>query len=331
MTTERVQRTGSLWAITSYFNPCGYEQKLANYRVFRQRLAAPLVCVELSYADGFELGPADADILVQLRGDAIMWQKERLLNVGLEHLPGACEVVAWLDGDVVFERDDWPELAIDGLREHQLIHLFRERHDLSRSATASGLDLGAVDLRTTSLAHRMQTGETEPDDFRRSNSRAERGTTTGLAWAARREVVAQHGLYDACIVGGGDRVITCAAIGKFDWGIASKLMNEKQGRYYVSWARPFFEAVQGRIGSIRGRAYHLWHGDVRSRRYRQRHEGFGRYDFDPYEDIALDPAGFWRWSSDKPEMHAYIRDYFYGRDEDGAGDRSPPSRSDGYT
>ena len=44
-------------------------------------------------------------------------------------------------------------------------------------------------------------------------------------------------------------------------------------------------------------------------------EVFGEEGFRP--DIALDDVGVWRWNSDKPAMHAYVRDYFAARKEDG--------------
>ena len=49
----------------------------------------------------------DADLLVQLRGGDVLWQKERLLNLGLKTLPDGCDKVAWIDGDVLFARPDW--------------------------------------------------------------------------------------------------------------------------------------------------------------------------------------------------------------------------------
>ena len=94
----------SLSAITCYFNPVGYRRRLENYRIFRQRLKAPLVTVELSFGGGFHLSSQDADILVQLRSPSILWQKERLLNVALKS-PGRCNKVAWLDCDILFEND----------------------------------------------------------------------------------------------------------------------------------------------------------------------------------------------------------------------------------
>jgi hypothetical protein len=62
-----------LWAITSYFNPVGYTRRLANYRLFRERLAVPLVTVELSFNGRFELREDDADILAQFHSTHVMW------------------------------------------------------------------------------------------------------------------------------------------------------------------------------------------------------------------------------------------------------------------
>src|SRR5258705_5930755 len=82
------------WAITSYFNPARYRRKLSNFKVFRKHLTVPLVAVELAYSNDFELQEQDADILVQLRGGAVLWQKGRLVNVALIALPPGCAMVA---------------------------------------------------------------------------------------------------------------------------------------------------------------------------------------------------------------------------------------------
>ncbi len=41
------------------------------------------------------------------------------------------------------------------------------------------------------------------------------------------------------------------------------------------------------------------------------------FDFDPKADIALDHNGCWEWSSDKPELHRRVKQYFASRKEDG--------------
>src|SRR5690349_10101249 len=81
-----------LWAITSYFNPLDYRRRRQNYRAFRERLPLPLLTVELAYRSP-ELAAGDADLLVQLRGRDVMWQKERLLNIAVARLPPECDRV----------------------------------------------------------------------------------------------------------------------------------------------------------------------------------------------------------------------------------------------
>ena len=105
-------RAGTLWAITSYFNPAGYQRRLANFRQFRERLAVPLVAVELAY------GP---DSQLKQGGQDVMWQKERLLNLALQSLPDGCKNVAALDCDVIFGTDDWPERATQALRRSVIL------------------------------------------------------------------------------------------------------------------------------------------------------------------------------------------------------------------
>jgi hypothetical protein len=68
---------GSLWVVTSFFNPAGYRRKLANFRRFRERLGTPLVAVELGFGGRFSLDRRDADILVRVQDGDVLWQKER--------------------------------------------------------------------------------------------------------------------------------------------------------------------------------------------------------------------------------------------------------------
>ena len=91
-------------AVTSYFNPMKSRRRLANYRTFRSRLDVPLVTVELAFDGQFELTSGDADHLIQLSGGDIMWQKERLLNIGIKSIPSAVKNFAWIDCDILFGR-----------------------------------------------------------------------------------------------------------------------------------------------------------------------------------------------------------------------------------
>jgi hypothetical protein len=143
------------------------------------------------------------------------------------------------------------------------------------------------------------------------------GSTCGLAWAGRKDLLNEYGLYDACIVGSCKIAIFSAAVGVFDQFAKSVEMNERRAEHYVAWAKPFFNRIRGRVGWILGRIFHLWHGDLRNRGYPKRHHLFAQFDFDPFTDIAVDQNGCWRWNSEKREMQAFVRYYFESRKEDG--------------
>jgi hypothetical protein len=306
-----------LWAITSYFNPSGYTTRLANYRRFRAELNVPLITVEASVDGRFQLEQKDAEILVQRTAHDVLWQKERLLNVALEFLPADCREVAWIDCDVVFNRKDWPEQVRVALESHSLIQLFSERCNLGQRR-ASEPD-GGGEFVVQAIAASIAAGRAAPEDLRDPDAPVTRGVTAGLAWAASRESLDGHGFYDACILGSGDRVMLCAAVGEPGYAEGALQMTTRHAEHYRAWAKRFSAAMSGGVGSIDGQIFHLWHGDLRDRNYAKRYEGLRRFCFDPFKDLTLDRAGCWRWSSPKRAMHEYVRTYFESRREDGRG------------
>ena len=305
-----------LWAVTSYFNPMGYARRLANYRMFRRRLGVPLVTVEWAWAGGvgYQLDPGDADILIQLSSPDLMWQKERLLNVALQSLPAECRYVAWLDCDLVFEDAEWPQRTIELLDRFPVLQMFEHAYDLEPDAYLDGDDrrLGS---RLTAATHAEATGVTVPD-LRRSGLRPA-GFLTGLAWAARFDLLRRHGFYDACIMGSGNRALYSAIYGRLDDVMAYVRMKPRWQEHYLAWARPYYDDVRGRVGCVPGCIYHLWHGDIKLRRYAERHLDFEPFGFDPVSDLLVDAAGCFRWKADNPEMRRFVKSYFASRREDG--------------
>jgi hypothetical protein len=173
-----------------------------------------------------------------------------------------------------------------------------------------------------SVMFRAVMGKTIPEDFTLADAPLKRRSTAGLAWASRREVLDECGLYDACILGGGDRAILCAALGRPDRGAQALVMSNRRATHYYSWAQKYAAAVRGRVSHIPGRLYHLWHGDLENRQYSARQKILERFEFDPYADIALGEGGYWRWDTDKKEFHHAIKEYFGSRKEDGVEETS---------
>src|SRR5271168_4114165 len=303
---------GVIWAITSYFNPVRYERRLLNYRVFRSRLRIPLVAVELSFDGQFELTKSDADILIQVSGGAVLWQKERLLNIALESVPPGVENVAFLDCDVVFDRTDWAEDAEAKLDErYDIIQLFSEAHYLKKDNLPDNASAISAELLAPSIVH------TGGPSFlsRDAPVGKEKRIQSGLAWAAKRAILLEHQLYDAAIVGSGD-ILMVASIYDHSERVTERYgFNSRLKQHYLQWALPFSGRIAGRIGCLSGTIYHLWHGEPNDRNYRNRHKLLE--NFDPYSDIQIGSNGAWQWTKPNVDFEEQLRAYFLNRREDG--------------
>ena len=302
-----------IWAITAYFNPIGFRRRLANYRLFRQHLQIPLLAVELAFGEDFELDAGDADILLQLRGRDVMWQKERLLNLALEALPARCTKVAWLDCDLIFSDPDWAGRTSAALDRHALVQPFSLVHRMPQHWRPGDPDAGADVMR--SVGYALESGMSMDECIYGDGEDVK--CARGMAWAARRELLAGYGLFDLGILGGGDAIFFRSAFGYFAEAGRRLHLSGNGAERFRAWAQPFHEAVQGDVSHVPGDLTHLWHGALSDRRYGKRFEEFAAFDFDPSEDIALDDSGAWRWDSPKSEMHDFVRRYFDGRREDG--------------
>lgn len=299
---------GNLWVITSYFNPAGYRRRLLNYRRFRAALSVPLAVAELSFDGRWELTAQDADQLVQVADGDVMWQKERLLNLVLTRLPAECEYVAWIDADVVMQDRDWPQQAVDALITVPIVQLF----SVVRHLDASG-GPGPGTVRTAvSAAAAVLRGQPPSIIVGTMNTYAH-----GNGFAARRELLERHGLYDRCVIGGGDSALLGGAYGVQDVLADCWRMSPAQRDHYLHWAAGFHADVKGRVAALPGEMLHLWHGELTDRRYGRRHVDLEPHCFDPNLDIGLGADGAWRWTSDKPGLRALLCDYFRSRLEDG--------------
>ena len=241
----------------------------------------------------------------------MLWQKERLLNLALQALPDECRKVAWVDCDVVFEAADWAERTCALLDSAQLVQPFTHLHRMPPN-WAPGQESGSESDILNSIPFLIASGM--PTATCLGTPASQIKCSPGYVWAANRQLLQEHKLYDACIVGGADSAMARAAYGHFEDALRLQHLNRD---HYLAWAAPFHETVRSNVAFVEGKLFHLWHGETMNRRYRERNDALARFLFDPSVDIALGKGGVWRWSSNKTEMHKFVRDYFGGRKEDG--------------
>jgi hypothetical protein len=306
-----------LWAVTSYYNPVHYKRRLKNYRTFRENLGVPLVTVELSFNDQFDLTERDADILIQISGGAILWQKERLLNLAIKSVPPDVDKIAWIDCDVIFERSDWVAEAKRQLDELNVVQLFSVQVDLNSEDHRTNFDYDHTPPSGHGIVSLVGENKFRQFSAAPTSGRNGRSYAWGMAWAARRTILEDHGLYDALIVGTGDRALVAAMYGQFESLTQRCQLNSARQAHYLKWARPYQQAIGGRVGYVQGRLFHLWHGDIKNRNYAGRHQRLAGLHFEPEADLKIGPNGAWHWARSRPDLEAFFVNYFTDRAEDG--------------
>jgi len=290
-----------LWCVTAYYNPVHYRTRRVNYETFASPLRTagiPLLTVECAFGDDpFDLPPGP-DVL-QVRGRDVLWQKERLINLGVARLPPEADKVAWLDCDILFANPNW------ALETAAL---------LDRVAVVQPWEK-AVLLKQGDFRSRGE--ETEWDCFAKVTARDSQALTrgyfgshghTGFAWAARRSFWTAHGLYEAFLSGNGDHYMAHAFLGDLEspcmvplrhifrphmnpaWTAWQKRLKRVSRlippgwksrvrripgvsrptgpfwEHFDAWAAPVTGFTDGKLGWIPGKIHHLWHGEVGEKR-----------------------------------------------------------------
>lgn len=312
----------AFWAITTYFNPSDVQTRLSNYRAFREhsrKQGLPLVAVEQVFGDRpFVLEEGrDAEIVVRKRASAVLWQKERLLNLALEALPRECRAVCWADADILFEDDDWIAQSSALLTDHVVIQPFSAAVRLPQGALVASYPGREVGRSIPKGSGEETYSSSVCAMMRRWLPRF--SGSTGYVWCARRDFLDEVGFYDRCVVGGADREFAVAIMyppGK----VPSKHVNIHDPRlrtHLRPWHERVHAAVGGRYSYRPGVIHHLWHGASASRQYVDRHSILSAHHFDPDRDIALDDGGCWKWSTANTQLIDAVRNYFESRAEDG--------------
>jgi hypothetical protein len=301
-----------LWIISSFFNPNGYQTRLRNYQYFldvieRSRLNWLVVECAFRY-EPFTL--SESRSVIRVRSNAIMWQKERLLNIALSHLPRECSKVAWLDCDILFSNPEWTIQASRMLDSYPVVQLFDRVIRLPRGHTY--FSRAGDGWRSFASVYQETPNQLLVGDFSRHGH-------SGFAWAARREVLQEHGLYDACISGSGDHMMAHAFCGDWDSRCIERILGENgpHRQHFSDWCARIYGNVRARVGCVTGTVLHLWHGDTDRRRYVARNQELAALGFDPYHDIRANLAGCWEWARERPALHKWAERYYAGRKEDG--------------
>ena len=179
-----------------------------------------------------------------------------------------------------------------------ILQSFRHVHHLPRDWTPGEVTPSAAISSRVSVAFDIASGTSAAALLSERPRNGSFRTASGLTWAARRELLDRHGFYDTGVIGGGDRAMAAGIYGCHDLVVSFQGMNKRQRERYLAWAGPFSQTAGTAAGWMAGDIYHLWHGTMHDRAGVHRHRILTRFEFDPFEDIAIEEdSGCWRWNS----------------------------------
>ncbi|MCL4328429.1 MAG: hypothetical protein M1151_02190 [Candidatus Thermoplasmatota archaeon] len=306
------EASNDLWVVSAYFDSEGYASKLKAFQSYISVMEASgiqMLLVEGAFGKRPFLLPK-SDRILHVRCPSVMWQKERLLNVAIEHLPNSCRKVAWLDTDIFFENPRWAVETANLLDDFPIVQPF----DL-----ALWLPKGAKQFRGRGIAWSGFASVAYNHPGLYLSGDFDRHGHSGYAWAARKDLILKHGLYDRSIAGSGDHLMAHGMMGD----LSSPCVTNSVGAAtpfrdsFHSWAMSFNQDVRSRVGFTRGAVLHRWHGDRKKRNYYKRMVGLLARSYNPSLDVQIAPSGAFQWTEHGAALGRWMRDYFTRRQEDG--------------
>ena len=294
----------TLYVVTAVFNPWRYKSRIDLYNKFKKYVedsGAKLLTVELAYSDrDFVVTTPTDPFNLQLRTTSELWHKERMLNLGIQHLPPSWKYVAWIDADVTFARSDWASETVQLLQHYDVIQLFSHAIDMGPNyepiKTHTGLFYAYQEGRMGGVRY----------DY----------LHPGFAWACTRDALDKlGGLFDTAVLGSADRHMACSLLDRVDQshprGISSGYTEQLE-----LWAKRCEKYIKRNVGYLPTTLTHFWHGKKVDRRYADRWKILVKHQYDPEFDLKFDSQGLYQFTDRCPELAYDIRKYFQARNED---------------
>jgi predicted glycosyltransferase involved in capsule biosynthesis len=301
------------WIISCYYNPLRFASRARNFEIFYRKLTDSKVrflIVECAFG-GEDFSLSVRENVIKVRARDVLWQKERLLNLAERLLPPKAKYVIWLDADILFSNRNWIRDTVEVLQTQTICQPFSRCVRLLPGQTAPDASNQEV---WESFAY-----------VRNNDARKAADTSfdvhghTGFAWAARREVFSEIGLYDRAIAGTADHLMAHAATGQTEHPCINRaFFSDAIKTHFRRWGKRFFEVVEGKLGFIEGDIYHLWHGELKNRRYLERTRELSRLNFDPLTDLVVNEHNVYEFAPERDDLRLWMRDYFRRRLEDEA-------------
>jgi hypothetical protein len=255
---------------------------------------------------------------LKYRYSQALWVKENLINLALRDCGFDWKFAAWIDKDIEFLDPDWACRTIEALENHDIIQPWSRA--VCSGAPGKGRNireyLHLYQGRLLNDDEGMMSWATNPNGIDGKEGHC------GFAWAATKDFLDRiGGLYDRCLLGGGDDYLKASLLGegtkiyknsglsaigqdrRFEIGVA---------RFYGDFKAVFQKRCRGsRIGFVEGTIIHHYHGGLAARGYLSRYECAAHAGFDGERDVIYGGDGTIRLLNES--LAESISEYFPSR------------------
>lgn len=303
-----------LYGITTYFNPCNYQSRIDNLILFYESiidtLQGNLIIVELQLPGNLRLANyINTPNTITLNDKEVLWQKEALLNIGVDNLPDDCDNVVWLDCDILFDNNrDWVKQTNDLLTSYKMVQPFKIAAKLDEYTR----DVVNIDDWPNGLSINNKIGGSVAN-YKNNIAKLNH---PGYACAFKRDILQKHKLYTNNIIGGGDRLMMDIILyGKVNGRYGGLLTHNHRIEFY-QWGMPFKSDIGDSFHYTNNTVYHLYHGERNNRRYNSRLEILRKLKYNPDEDVYVKRNGLVGLTERGKRFEQSILEYFIKRQED---------------
>lgn len=312
--------TSKFYVISVCSNPVRFKSRyrlFEDFKVHMNNVGAKMLIVEQAFGERtHEITDRYNPFHIQLRSRQEVWLKENMINVGIQHLTKLdpnWEYVAWVDGDILFQRQDIVTETVHQLQHYSIVQMFSHCID-------TGPELQPIKTHTGFMYCYHQNDCNPPQGYGINGyySAMKGFWHPGYAWAARRDAIEKVPLLDFAVLGAGDHHMALGLIGEAARSVPGNTTCSYT-KAVVNWQEMAEHHLRRNVGYVPGTIMHHWHGKKKDRKYKERWEIILKNDFDPYLDIIKDPQGLWMLNEHRPKfirLRDDFRAYFRSRNED---------------
>lgn len=313
--------TSKFYVIAVCSNPVRFNTRYRLFQQFQKHMkdvGAQLITVEQAFGDRtYALTSRDNKFDLQFRTTSELWHKENMINQAVQYLTQIdpdWKYVAWIDGDIHFQRPDIIAETAHQLQHYDIVQMFSHVINM-------GPDLSPIEQHNGFMWSYIQNDCNPPKGVGENgyNVKTKSFWHPGYAWAATREAMDKLPLMDRAVLGSGDHHMALGLIGCAKNSVPGAV-TDAYSKYVLAWQDMAEHAIGRNVGYVPGMITHYWHGNKSNRKYQERWGIVTKNNFDPYTDISRDGQGLYKLNPHNGKRYQRLRDeirqYFRQRSED---------------